>query len=176
MRWHYTVGILIRSILKDGFIKPATAFVEPPEKPITWFTSSPNWEETANKGEFSPDGASRALSREETERDFDGLFRIGVSDDFPLRRFMRITRESKQDPATTRVLIRTAQEVGSNPYQDWWGTFQKVPSAHWNVIEHWTADGWQPISAEEIAALVPNGILKQLTPKEAAELYPVFLK
>jgi hypothetical protein len=176
MRWHYTVGVLMRLIFRDGFIKPATAFVQPPEKPITWFTSSPSWEETANKGVVGSDGTNRSLSREETEKYGDGLYRIGISDDYPLRRFMRITRESKQDLALARALIKTAQELGSNPYQDWWGTFQKVTSGHWKVIEHFTLDGWQPINPEEIAALIPKEIKELNSRDEADVLYPTFLK
>jgi hypothetical protein len=143
MRWHYTTGQCMANILLDGFIKPATAFVPPSEKPITWFTTSPYWEETANKGMQGEDGKRRTASREETEKLGGGLFRIGVADDYPLRRFMRITLESRQDRALTRALIETAQEVGSNPYADWWGTFNKVLRAHWETINRFTPNGWQ---------------------------------
>jgi hypothetical protein len=36
--WHYTVLPHLLSMFRDGFIKPATAFVEPPERPIVWFS------------------------------------------------------------------------------------------------------------------------------------------
>lgn len=33
MRWHYTCGLHMESIIRDGFIKPADAHVAPPERP-----------------------------------------------------------------------------------------------------------------------------------------------
>jgi hypothetical protein len=149
MRWHYTWGLYMELIIRDGFIKPADAYVAPPERPIAWFTTSPNWEETANKGiRDRLTGKERTLTREETEKFGRGLYRIGVSDDYPLKRFLRISRESKQDRKLTRALLETAQEQGSNPYADWWGTLNKVPSAHWKVIEIFTPEGWQMLTVE----------------------------
>jgi len=48
--WHYSVYPHLLSMLRDGFIKPATAFVEPPERPIVWFSKSQTWERTVTKG------------------------------------------------------------------------------------------------------------------------------
>jgi hypothetical protein len=54
--WHYTVRPHILSILSDGVIKPATAFVSRRERPIVWFSSNQNWEQTANKSAAMEDG------------------------------------------------------------------------------------------------------------------------
>jgi hypothetical protein len=153
MRWHYTVGECMFGILGDGFIRQAIAFVAPPEKPVAWFSSRRDWEETANKGWLGKDGVIRSLNREETERLCGGLFRIGVSDAYPLRRFMRITRECRQKVALTRLLIQTAQEVGSNPHGDWWGTLEPVPLRDWLVIEHFVPGGWRPLTVADMEEL-----------------------
>ncbi len=59
-------------ILRDGFIKPATAGLPPGERPAVWFSSNPVWEETANKrAEF--DGYLIPLNREQTALCGDGL-------------------------------------------------------------------------------------------------------
>ena len=50
MVWHYTILDAFRSILRDGFIKPATQFVPPGERPVVWFSSNPVWENSAAKG------------------------------------------------------------------------------------------------------------------------------
>lgn len=47
--WHYTIGQRIDSIIEDGMIKLATAFVPQNERPVVWCSFSPKWEETANK-------------------------------------------------------------------------------------------------------------------------------
>jgi hypothetical protein len=53
MRWHYTVGGHLKSIYTTGFIYPESMkLMSPCGRPIVWFTSSPVWEETANKGWF----------------------------------------------------------------------------------------------------------------------------
>lgn len=152
MRWHYTVGERLKAILQDGFIKPATANVPPGERPIVWFTVSPDWEETANKGWIdSKAGRYITLTREETEKRGGGLFRIGVADDFPLEPFLRISRKSRQGHGVTNALIRTAVEAGSNPYRDWWGTFKPVSCFDWSALEIRTPDGWrQFIDLQEI--------------------------
>jgi len=48
--WHYTKGVHLAKILADGFIRPATAFVDPGEKPIVWFSTDQHWEPTAAPG------------------------------------------------------------------------------------------------------------------------------
>jgi hypothetical protein len=153
MRWHYTVGECLFGMLTDGFIKQATAFVEPPEKPVVWFTSSHNWEEMANKGWEGRDGIIYSLNRDQTEKLCGGLFRIGVTDDYPLRRFIDITRDCNQDPKLTRALVKIAREGGSYPHSDWWGTLEQVPLADWAVIEHFTPDGWRPLILEDMVEL-----------------------
>ena len=148
MRWHYTIGGHLVSIISDGFIRPADTLVFRPERPITWFTTSENWEETANKGGLV-NGKWTTLSREETGSRYGGLFRIGVGDDYPLRRFMRITLESRQDFRLTDALIDSARRVGSDPFNDWWGTFHKVRLEHCAAIHRFTPEGWQALEMPE---------------------------
>jgi hypothetical protein len=47
--YHYTTGLKLRSIINSGCIKPTTAKIEPHEKPVAWFSTSPLWEPTATK-------------------------------------------------------------------------------------------------------------------------------
>jgi len=41
--YHYTTGLKLRSIINSGCIKPTTAKIEPHEKPVAWFSTSPTW-------------------------------------------------------------------------------------------------------------------------------------
>jgi hypothetical protein len=144
MRYHYTVGSYLASILRDG-LHPATAGVPKSERPIVWFTASPHWEETANKS-LVVRGMCQFLTQAETSRFCDGLCRIGVRDDLRgLHPFARITRESHQDPRTTDALIAVAVERGSAPARDWYGTFRVVQPADFAVVEKFDGSGWVPV-------------------------------
>ena len=54
--WHYTFLPHLESILREGLIRPATALVEPPERPIVWFSKNQFWERTVTKSMKSRDG------------------------------------------------------------------------------------------------------------------------
>jgi hypothetical protein len=144
MRWHYTVGEYLGSIYRDGLLYPEL-FVLPGVRPIVWFTSSPVWEEMANKGYRDVDGM-RCLTREETAALGGGLFRLGVSDDYSLHPYNQIMRESKMPklyPQMARAVLDASRRMGSDPIRDWWGTFRPVPREHWKTLEHFTNESWQ---------------------------------
>ena len=73
--WRYTFLPHLESILRDGLIRPATALVEPPERPIVWFSKNQFWERTVTKSMKFSDGRS-------IELDFKGMVKHGV---FPVR-------------------------------------------------------------------------------------------
>ena len=146
--YHYTIGERLVSILKDGLIKPATAFVPKNERPVVWFSRANRWERTANKMTLTPTGY-RTLTMEETAARGGGLYRIAVSSGLRgLHPFTRIVRESGQHPAMTRALLTTAHEVGSDPEADWYGTFHPVPVSVFLCIEICLPTGWEPTSWE----------------------------
>jgi hypothetical protein len=174
MRWHYTIGAYLKSIYTTGFIYPER-IVLPGVRPIVWFTSSPVWEEMANK--LGGDTSIRTitefinysqkfirLTREETAMLGGGLFRVGVGDECSLHPFNRIVRKSKAPklyPWMERALLEAALAVGSDPVTDWWGTFHPVPREQWKALEQFTPEGWQSftdvekIMRGEIVASVP---------------------
>src|SRR5438093_9709142 len=75
--WHYTVGYHTESILKDKMLKPSTEGVPPGERPVVWFTTNPGWEPTATKAMIE-NGRRVSLTKERTEEECGGLFRIEV--------------------------------------------------------------------------------------------------
>jgi len=56
--WHYTFLPHLETILRGGLIRPATALVKPPERPIGWFSRNQFWERTVTKEMKFPDGRS----------------------------------------------------------------------------------------------------------------------
>jgi len=47
--YHYTTGTRLKQIINSGHILPTAAKIEPHEKPVAWFSASPEWEPTATK-------------------------------------------------------------------------------------------------------------------------------
>ena len=47
--FHYTTGLKLQQIINSGAIQPTTAGIEPQEKPVAWYSTSPHWEPTASK-------------------------------------------------------------------------------------------------------------------------------
>ena len=46
--WHYTPACRLPAIIKSGHIKLQTYTYEN-EKPVVWFSSNPNWENSVTK-------------------------------------------------------------------------------------------------------------------------------
>jgi CheY-like chemotaxis protein len=145
--WHYTVGLHIHSILADGVIRPATAYVPRDQRPVVWFSSNPNWEETANKM-IKQDGVLYALNKEETAETWGGLYRIGVLAETAPHNWENLVFLSNIPPAEARALKKVADQDGADP-AEWFGTFDPVDSAKWVSVEKLVDGVWQAWSEKE---------------------------
>ena len=123
--WHYTTGLKFRYIVADGAIKAATAYIDPGEKPIVWFSANQFWEETACK--LAPDGSQRRLNMLETYECWGGLVRFGVAEKTAPLDWHAIKELSGMSSRTAQVLYRGAIDQGARPGQ-WRGTFGARPS------------------------------------------------
>ena len=139
--WHYSIYPHLLSMLRDGFIKPATAFVKPPERPIVWFSKSQTWERSVTKGLRLPDGSSVTL-------DFHGMVshgvrpvRIGVSPEVAPYDWPALRRLSGMESRMANGLVRVARELGADP-RDWCGTFEPVPMEVWGDIQVYDGGAW----------------------------------
>ena len=139
--WHYTFLPHLESILRDGLIKPATALVEPPERPIVWFSRNQFWERTVTKSMKFSDGRW-------IELDFKGMVKHGV---FPVRfgvlpetapyDWLALRTISHMKPEMADGLVRVAHQVGADA-QDWFGTFTPVPMEGWVDLQVYKNDAW----------------------------------
>src|ERR1700688_854922 len=134
MLWHYTFLPHLKSILRDGLIKPATAFVEPPERPIVWFSRNQFWERTVTK-------PMKFSDRSWIELNFKGMVkhgvlpvRIGVLPETAPYDWLALQPISHMEPAMADGLVRVAEEVRADA-QDWFGTFTPVAIAAWVELE-----------------------------------------
>ena len=155
--WHYTVGVHFPSIIASGVIRRATIGVQPPEKPVTWFSMNPTWEVTANKAPIYADVPSEVL-RNLTHRLGRGLVRIGVELRHAPFGIDDLHRVARCDRREVEALKRIGIREGANP-SDWRFTPKEVPAALWKCIEVWDGEGrWEPYNGNLLVpAPVPVG-------------------
>ena len=139
--WHYTFLPHLESILRDGLIKPATALVEPPERPIVWFSKNQFWERTVTKSMKFSDGRWRELDFKRMVK--HGVFpvRIGVLPETAPYDWLALRTISHMKPEMADGLVRVAEEVRADA-QDWFGTFTPVPMEGWVDLQVYKNDAW----------------------------------
>ena|SRR5215813_7244601 len=112
--WHYTVGVKLRSILKDQVLRQATAHVHADERPVVWATTNPVWEQTANKM-FGQEGLLVRLGKQETAAYGEGLYRVEVLPQAAPYGWGEFKRLSNIPEPVARSLGQAAHAQGSNP-------------------------------------------------------------
>jgi hypothetical protein len=153
--WHYTVGMLLSRIVNEGIIRPATAFVEPDERKVVWFSKNQEWEETANKGLYDPATNTRTLfNKEETATRAGGLVRIGVLPEVAPLTWEDFKRLSGINPKMARALYQGAIQSGARP-GEWRATFDLVPKEKWQAVEIWQDGKWSAWDGTYTAAMRP---------------------
>ena len=145
-KWHYTVGARFLSIVSDGMIKLATAGLPIDEKPIVWFSTNPDWEQTANKLSLAY-GKLIRLDRARTAELGGGLVRIGVAPETAPHDWCALKELSGMSGRVAQGLYRAAIEMGAHP-GDWWGAFDAVSRSKWEVVQVYQDGTWIDIPLE----------------------------
>lgn len=148
--YHYTIGAYLLPIIESDEIRPATAGVPAGERPAVWFSTNPEWEETANKM-TARKGKGRVVvatkgTRESTAKGGGGLVRIAVRPEaapFSWQDYRALSGVAK---AHADSLENVARFDGANP-DEWRVSFDPVPRSEWIDVEVWTAGAW--VSAME---------------------------
>lgn len=126
--WHYTTGAKLELILNSGVLRPADIGVEPPEKPILWFSLHPYYENSARKGLRDDSGrVTRAATVAEMYEMGGGLFRFGC----PINQLKHgevLRKAAKMQSIVWRKLLKGAVAMGASA-GDWWGHIGEVPIA-----------------------------------------------
>ena len=158
--WHYSVGVYLPSLIASGVIRRATFGIEPPEKPVTWFSMNSTWEVTANKAPIYSSVPAKVLM----DCNYGiggGLVRIGVElrhAPFGICDLHRVSRCSRQQ---VDDLVRIGIRAGARP-SEWRVTPKEVPAKLWKCIEIWDGEGqWVPYNgylAESCPVLVGSEI------------------
>ena len=145
--YHYTTGLKLRSIINSGAIKPTTAKIEPHEKPVAWFSTSPQWEPTATK--VSIPGQQGQLLTAKAQA---GLVRITVLRTCAPYVFPQLPLIAGTSPQACIGLLLAGLELGSEP-NTWRFTPTPVPTALFREVEFYdfANDRWLAVDLAELA-------------------------
>ena len=145
--YHYTTGLKLRSIINSGAIKPSTAHVPAHEKPVAWFSTSPEWEPTATK--CSVPGKLGQLI---TAKAQNGLVRITVPASCAPYVVQQLPVVAGTSLQAYTGLILAGLELGADPGA-WRFTPTPVPTALFREVEFYdfASDRWVAIDLAELA-------------------------
>lgn len=142
--YHYTIGAYLPPIIEAGELRPATAGVPSGERPAVWFSTNPEWEETANKMTARKVKGRVVFTmgtKESTLKAGGGLVRIAVRPEAaPLswEDFRALSGVAKEHADS---LEKAARDQGANP-DEWRVSFDPVPRYEWIDVEVWSEGGW----------------------------------
>jgi len=149
--YHYTTGIYLRSIVKDGLLKVSHYDKSIGAKhPAVWFSVNPIWEPTATKVTPGKTGI-RFLTKEE-QFDMFGLGRITVAYTDEFLTWGKYRHMCKNDrnfpPHTLDEMERVGYKKGSDP-KHWYCSIKDIGKHRWLNSELWDGQNWLPYENPE---------------------------
>ena len=135
MIYHYTKVLHLRSILAHG-LKPTDLLIAPGETPVLWFSTNPQWENTAFCSDAPSLGEAHKLLRT-----YGGLARIGCDDSVAPVRWKELKELAHIPSKVAMCLYQSAIAVRSRP-GEWRGTFAVVPVEKFEAIEVFDGLDW----------------------------------
>jgi hypothetical protein len=147
--YHYTLGITVVLILRDGYIRRAHAMMHGHERKAVWFSSRSTWEPTATKL-LAPDlngrpdrSRARRCTMAEMLEAGGTLARLSVPDEVARHTWQTHRQRSGIDPRIADALEAAARADGADP-ADWRVSYHDVPISKILDVE-WSDDAveWQ---------------------------------
>jgi len=145
--YHYTTGLKLKQIINSGHISPSTAHVPSNEKPVAWFSTSPEWEPTATKCSI-PGKLGQLI----TAKSQSGLVRITVLGTCAPYGFQQLPLIAGTKPSVCLGLLVAGLELGADP-DTWRFTPTPVPTALFREVEFYdfANDSWVAVDMTELA-------------------------
>ena len=145
--YHYTTGLKLKQIINSGHIRPSTAHVPLNEKPVAWFSTSPEWEATATKCSITG-----KLGQLITAKAQGGLVRITVPGICAPYVFQQLPLIAGTKPSVCIGLLIAGLELGSDP-DTWRFTPTPVPTALFREVEFFdfAHDSWVAVDMADLA-------------------------
>ncbi len=157
--WHYTAYQHLQKIIASGKIRVSSIRIDKRERPAAWFSSNPDFEQTAKKGvENSETGIVRhALGRDELLKAGFPPVRIEID---PSRVQVYDWEQYKKVSGISKKAAVDLEEAGINmgaAPSEWYASFQSVPLESCLLpIEIWNGQQWVNIREVNIEATEPQ--------------------
>lgn len=163
--FHYTKTCCLVPVVLEG-IRPATAGVLPPERPVVWLTYSEDYEPTALIGEISDegqrrieaglplrDGDSRTVTFEEQAADTGvGAARVEVDAEAAPLTWWTWLKWSGVRKRDARILREVAGSRGSD-INLWRASFEAIPQTSIVGADVWHEGEWLRVADRDEGAL-----------------------
>ena len=144
MFFHYTTGNKISSILNDGLLRRSETLLLPNEKPVLWFSSNQDWENTTRVsiGVVSEEGQyTRHLLDKNEQHKMLTLVRFGLSFKDHRVNDWDTTCKKAKTPLTVKCGLEFGgRQMGGNP-REWNGVFCDL-SIEELTFQVWDGNEW----------------------------------
>lgn len=138
--WHYTVGTHAEKILAEGVIRPALDAGLRQRRRVTWFSSSPSYEPTAQKLCGNGVEPAHRLSIAECDALGGGLYRFALP--IAATKRWRSCCAAAGISTTERLELEAmGREQGGDP-ANWYGVLGPVLLDDVSAVEKWSAERW----------------------------------
>ncbi len=140
--FHYTVVNYLPAIFERNMIMPTAK--ESKEEQAVWFSTNPEWEETANKTYHSGDGIPIEGNKWDTYKIYGGLARIEVAPEIAPFTWEQYIEKSKISVEKAREIEAHAEKCNADP-KEWRVSFEPVPKEHFISVEvlDWDDQVWE---------------------------------
>lgn len=166
--YHYTKGSHLASIVNAGIIKTSSNLLDKYEKPATWLTKSPEWENACNVGLFtnindlkvgqvySSNDVNTVTATMDYMKKEIGMCRILVSEKLPTVSWAKFKHVSGISERVYQAIDEYSKSKGC-PVNQWLCTFSAISKKYWEGIEMYVDNQWvrwdESVSIEEFIDL-----------------------
>jgi hypothetical protein len=143
--WHYTVATRLVAIVASKELRLATTSTFPGQRAVVWFSTTPTWEESANKAAQRPGEEPQRITTEDMQR-LMGLARIEVDPAAAPLTWNDYKQRYMSGPPlrdAARAYESLALEWGARP-DEWRVSLKPVPIRAWRMVEVWNGKQWTP--------------------------------
>ena len=130
--FHYTVGIKLKNIQADGYLKTTPTESKLGERPLVWLSSNPYYEQTARKHFMKPGISDNQLGTLLEMDDYgNGVYRFSfLTDNLPEHLtplpWHTLKHQSRMRKNLIDRLVKRAKGVKAKP-REWYGVMDRIP-------------------------------------------------
>ncbi len=140
--FHYTVVNNLPAIFERKMLMPTEKTNK--EEQAVWFSTNPEWEETANKAYHSGDGIPIEGTKWDTYKIYGGLSRIEVAPEIAPYNWEQYKKRSKVSQKKSQEIEGYAAKCNADP-KEWRVSFEPVHKDNFISVEvlDWDNQVWE---------------------------------